>query len=72
MEIPKCPHCQSKLLNHKQPNLDKAIENAESYGSCSFVLKCIYCGKKFRLSLKTEVVLNNVYPVADDVDLSFA
>jgi hypothetical protein len=51
----KCPHCG-------KTNCVKEVcfNNVENYGSSSFHLPCLHCGKMIRVSLSRVVKLNYV------------
>jgi ribosomal protein S27E len=51
----KCPHCnKADCVN------EKAYRNAEVYGSNTFHLPCIYCGKMIQVTLVRKVELKAI------------
>lgn len=45
----RCPHC-NKII--KDDRVETAKSNAENYGSSSFVLDCLKCGKYYDIYIE--------------------
>ncbi len=70
----KCPHCNKTKRDGEKNNwvFEKASKNVEFYGSNSFVFKCQFCNKKYRVYFQRKVIMDTEIMKAKDTDdLSF-
>jgi len=66
----KCPHCNKINKDGEKNNwqFEKAYRNVESYGSSSFVFKCQFCSKKYRVFYQRKVIMDKEIMKAKDTD----